>query len=170
MKFRIRKKRNCELLVFLCGGSNIIYFPTGFEQSLLHVACSEDVHTTTACFSSDVCGFYKLECPSGHVIKIENLSYGWKTVKDPLCANISTTCTHSSLCCSYNNNDTLKDFTQYQTHSLYQQCSGKQRCSNVRATRTFSDSNVAGILSTYVVVKYTCSSGKYKDFSQLKDL
>ena len=136
-----------------------------FEHSLLPVAYAEDVQTATACYSAGTCGFYKLECPSGHVIKIENLSYGWKTVKDPLCANISTTCTHSSRCCSYSSNDRLNDFTKYQTHSLYQRCSGKQKCADIRATTSLWDSAVtdADTLSTYVVVKYTCSNGKYQN-------
>ena len=85
---------------------------------------------------------------------MESLSYGWKVQKDPLCVNITTNCAYSGLCCSYDQSDTLKHFTQYQTFAVYQQCSGKRRREDVRATSTYLDPLVPNIetLSTYVVL------------------
>lgn len=141
--------RNSSLVLYLCTGC---------------VSLAEEYHTTTACFSSDKCGYFNLECSHGQIIQIKELLYGWKLVKDPLCANISTNCANSKLCCSHNESDTLKNFTKYQAHDIFKRCSGKASCNDVRATSNFLDPSKPDTLSSYVVVRHTCIPRKFVNF------
>ena len=72
-------------------------------------------------------------------------------------------CSLLSNCCSPKAEDQVANFTKYHLSILTDLCSGNQTCE----MRAVQGPDIKGILSSSVVVRYTCRLGKFRNFKLL---
>ncbi|XP_060553974.1 uncharacterized protein LOC132715020 [Ruditapes philippinarum] len=121
--------------------------------------------SSSACYGTQPCDFFSMQCPSNQVIKLNNLYAGYKnTTINPICGNADRHCELKATCCSYasGGNDILEFLTLENNYNTYTNCSGRQRCTDIQANWQLlqaTDNNGDLIYSSFVQLEYDCEEG-----------